>query len=58
MVPAEAVHVTDLSEVEPWTVAVNWRLPLVGVDAEDGDTVTETTVEPGAGDPAVGLALT
>jgi hypothetical protein len=43
MLPEEAVHVTDLSETVPWTVAANCRVPFVVVDVEAGETVTEVT---------------
>jgi hypothetical protein len=49
MFPDEAFQVTDLSEVVPWTVAVNVRVPVVIEEAEEGEIVTEVTTGPGGG---------
>ena len=45
MLPQEALHVTDLSEVVPRTVAVNGSEPLVFEEAVVGETATEVTTD-------------
>ena len=43
MLPKEALHITDLSEVVPSTEAVNGSVPVVIEEAVEGETVTEVT---------------
>ena len=43
--PKEALHVTDLSEVVPRTVAVNGSEPPVFEEAVVGETATEVTTD-------------
>jgi hypothetical protein len=47
ILPKEALHVTDLSEVVPRTEAVNVSVLLVFEEAVEGETATEVT--PGLG---------
>jgi hypothetical protein len=42
-VPSAAFHVTDLSEVDPATLAVKVNFPPVCSEVDEGDTVTEVT---------------
>jgi hypothetical protein len=55
MLPAEAVQVTALLVVVPWTVAVKGKVPVVIERAVTGDTDTEVTDGVGAGLVGVGL---
>ena len=56
MLPSEALHVTDLSEAVPTTVAVNGNVPPTTDEADDGEIVTEVTPGPdGVGLGGVGF---
>jgi hypothetical protein len=44
ILPADACHVTDLSDAVPWTDAVNASVPPVVNEAEAGEIPTEVTV--------------
>jgi hypothetical protein len=57
MLPLDADHVTDLFVVVPCTVAAKVSFPLVVVDAEAGEIVTELTIGAG-GAAAVTITLT
>ena len=43
MEPNEAFQVTALSVAVPCTVAVNWSVPPVVAEGEDGEIMTEVT---------------
>lgn len=49
MLPNEAFQVTDLSEVVPWTFAINGRVPVTIEKPEEGEILTEVTVGLGTG---------
>jgi hypothetical protein len=53
MLPKEALHVTDLSEIVPRTVAVNASEALVFKDAVEGEIATEVTPKLGGAGTAV-----
>jgi positive regulator of sigma E activity len=53
MVPSKAFQVTDLLDVDPWTEALNDKVPVVIDDAVAGLTVTEVTGLVGELGPAV-----
>jgi hypothetical protein len=58
MLPKEAPHVTDLSEVVPRTEAVNWSVPVVIEEAVEGETVTEVTTGLGGGATVTAVTFT
>ena len=43
IVPDEAFHVTDVFELLPLTLAVNWTVPLVIAEVDVGESVMELT---------------
>jgi hypothetical protein len=58
MLPKDALHVTDLSEVVPSTVAVNGSVPVVIEEAVEGETVTEVTIGLGGGGTVTAFTFT
>ena len=55
--PAPAFQLTDLSAVDPATLAANWIVPLAATIGELADTVTEVTAGIGGEPPGEAAML-